>query len=74
MTKRDPHADNDLIDDMQDLPTPSHQGSAGGGISRRVGARDEAKAATGADPQPTGVEGRDKRDGGDLPTPPQRHR
>lgn len=46
MTKRDPHADNNLIDDMQDLPTP----------------------------QPTGVEGRDKRDGGDLPTPPQRHR
>jgi hypothetical protein len=49
-------------------PTPSHQGSAGGDMAREVGQRDEAKTASGGDPLPTSVDGRDKPDDGDLPT------
>ncbi len=35
------HPDNDLIDEMTRNPTPSHQGSAGGEVNRRVGKRGE---------------------------------
>ena len=69
--KRDPHAGNDLIDD--DLPTPSQGGTSGGRIEREIGAADEEKVATGADPQPTSVHKSQKPDGGDapnLPNPP----
>ena len=39
------HPDNDLIDEMTETPTPSHQGSAGGGVNRTVGSRaDEHRA------------------------------
>jgi len=63
--------DSALIDDAQDIPTPSHQGSAGGDMAREVGLRDEAKTAGGGDPLPTSVDKRDQPDDGDLPTPPQ---
>jgi hypothetical protein len=66
-----PRSDNDLIDEAEDLPTPSHQGSAGGDLARTVGKRDEEKTATGADPEPTNVDKKDKPEGGDLPTPPE---
>ena len=39
--------DNALIDEAEDLPTPSHQGSSGGDLAREVGQRDEDKTATG---------------------------
>jgi len=69
-TKRDPHADNDLIDD--DLPTPSQGGSSGGRIEREIGALDEEKTATGADPHPTSVKKGYRPDEGDEPTLPNR--
>lgn len=49
-------------------PNSAQQGSAGGNMARQVGQRDEAKTATGGDPLPTSVDGRDKPEGGDLPT------
>jgi len=69
-TKRDPHADNDLIDD--DLPTPSQSGSSGGEMQRQIGAVDEKKTATGADPHPTSVKKGYKPEGGDEPNLPNR--
>ena len=47
--RRDPHADNDLIDD--DLPGPSQGGSSGGDLQRETSSIDEEKTATGADPR-----------------------
>ncbi len=67
-TKRDPHADNDLLED--DLPTPSQGGSWGGEIQREIGALDEEATATGADPQPTSVQkGQKPHDGADPKLP-----
>ena len=68
--KRDPHADNDLIED--DLPTPSQGGTSGGRIEREIGAIDEEATATGADPQPTSVHKSQKPHGGDEPNLPNR--
>lgn len=65
--------DNAIVDEAEDLPVPSHQGSGGGDMARKVGQRDELKTATGGDPLPTSVDGRDKAEDGDRPTPPQRH-
>ncbi len=70
-TPRDPHADNDVIDEAAELPTPSQGGSSGGDLQREIGALDEEASATGADPQPTSVQkGHKPRDGADpkLPT------
>ena len=67
-TPRNPHADNDLIEN--DLPTPSQSGSSGGGIQREIGALDEEKAGAGADPQPTSVhKGQKPHDGADAHLP-----
>ncbi|MBW8754977.1 MAG: hypothetical protein JF595_12655 [Sphingomonadales bacterium] len=63
--------DNALITEAEELPVPSQQGSSGGEMARQVGQRDEEKTATGADQQVTKVEKADKRDKGDMPTPPQ---
>ena len=66
--KRDPHADNDLIED--DLDTRSQGGSWGGDMQREIGAIDEEATATGADPQPTSVQkGQKPRDGADPKLP-----
>lgn len=43
------HSDNDLIAEMTDTPTPSHQGSAGGNVNRSVGKRGEENSATDPD-------------------------
>jgi hypothetical protein len=71
-TPRDPHADNDIIDRAADLPTPSQGGSSGGGMQREIGALDEEKAATGADPQPTSVHKAQKPHDGADPHLPNR--
>ncbi|HET9337261.1 MAG TPA: hypothetical protein VFO12_12735 [Sphingomicrobium sp.] len=68
--KRDPHSDTDLIED--DLPTPSQGGPSGGRIQGEIGAADDEKIATGADPQPTSVHKGQKPDGGDEPNLPNR--
>ena len=39
------HPDNDYIDELTENPTPSHQGSAGGEVNRRVGKRGEENSA-----------------------------
>ena len=70
--KRDPHADNELIDIPDDERTPSQGGSSGGRIEREIGALDEEKTATGADPQPTSVHKGHKPDKGDEPNFPNR--
>lgn len=42
MTERKPHADNELIDELQeDGPAPSQGGSSGGDVARTVGSRAE---------------------------------
>ena len=68
--KRDPHADNDLIED--DLPTPSQGSSSGGNMQREIGVLDEEKSATGGDPQPTSVRKGQKPDDGNQPNLPNR--
>ena len=70
--RRDPHPDNDIIDELDDIATPSHSGSAGGSMQREIGARDDAATATGADPQPTSVHKGDRANDGDEPTLPNR--
>ncbi len=69
--KRDPHADNDLIE-IGELETPSQGGSSGGNLQREVGALDDEKVATGADPQPTSVHKGQHPKGGDEPNLPNR--
>lgn len=71
-TPRDPHSDNDLIDQAEDLPTPSQGGSSRGDLQREIGARDEGKGALGGEPQPTSVHKGDKANDGDSPTLPNR--
>ena len=70
--RRDPHSDNDIIDETDDLPTPSQGGSSGGRIEREIGAIDDEKVSTGADPQPTSVHKGQKPHGGDEPNLPNR--
>ena len=59
-----PHADNDIIDLPDDERTPSQSGSSGGRIEREIGALDEERTATGADPHPTSVHKSQKPDKG----------
>ncbi len=49
---RNPHADNDLLDQLRQ-ETPGHSGASGGRVAADVGSRDEARMAIGSDPQPT---------------------
>jgi hypothetical protein len=76
-TKRDPHADNDMIDEADDLPTPSQGGSSGGELAREIGQRDEDKSAFGGagegrDPTVTAVRKGDKPAEGDATNLPNR--
>lgn len=68
--RRDPHSDNELIED--DLPVPSQGGSSGGDMQREIGSLDDEKVATGADPQPTSVHKGQKPRDGDEPNLPNR--
>jgi len=64
--------DSELIEAAAAESGGGGQGSAAGGnLARQVGQRDELKSAAGADPLPTSVDGRDKPEDGDLPTPRQ---
>ena len=67
-----PDNDDQLIDDADRLPTPSHGGSSGGTLQREIGARDEDKTALGGDPTPTSVHKGDHPNGGDAPNLPNR--
>ena len=58
--------DRELIEDAEQQFHPSHQGTSGGTMARKVGQRDEAKTATGEDPLPTSVDARDKPEGNDT--------
>jgi hypothetical protein len=71
-TPRSPHPDNDLIDQVDEFPTPSQSGAAGGELAREIANRDEDKTALGGDPQPTAVHKGDKPDAGDEPSLPNR--
>ena len=72
-TRRDPHADNDILDELDDTPTPSQSGTSGGSMQREIGARDDDSTATGTDSQPTSVHKGDKANQGDEPTLPNRN-
>lgn len=69
---RQPHKDNPIIDEAEELPVPSQQGTSGGELARKVGQRDEEKTATGEDPELTRVAKADKREHGDMPSPPRK--
>ncbi|MGH6730031.1 MAG: hypothetical protein ACREBK_07740 [Sphingomicrobium sp.] len=76
-TPREPHADNDIIDEAEELPTPSQGGSSGGELAREIGQRDEDKSALGdagkgRDPQVTAVRKGDKPAEGDATNLPNR--
>lgn len=43
------HPDNELIDEITENATPSHQGRAGGEVNRQVGTRGELNRATDPD-------------------------
>ena len=80
MTDRDINRSNDsgtgakALDRDQEPPTPTQGGSSGGDMQREIGALDEEKAATGADPQPTSVHKGMKPRSGDEPNLPNRQR
>ena len=69
-TKR-PDNDDELIE-IGEIDTPSQGGSSGGELQREIGALDDEKVATGADPQPTSVHKGQKPRGGDAPNLPNR--
>ena len=70
--RRDPHADNELIDELTEESTPSHSGAIGGSMQRDLAARDDFATATGADPLPTSVHKGDKPNNGNEPNLPNR--
>lgn len=46
MTDRNPHPDNELIDELTEGATPSQSSSSGGEVNRNVGKRAELNRAT----------------------------
>ena len=71
-TRRDPHSDNELIDEAEENSTTAQGGTSGGNLQREIGAFDEEATATGADPQPTSVQKGQKPRDGDEPNLPNR--
>jgi len=51
---RDPHPDNDLIEEA-DVELAAQSGRSGGRVAEEIASRDEEKSALGADPERTGV-------------------
>ena len=49
MTERDPHPDNELIDELTAEAAPGQADSAGGNVARNIGKRDELARATDPD-------------------------
>ena len=74
MTDRTRDNDNDLIDELTDLPTPSQGSASGGDLAREIGQRDELQSADGDDPSITRVQKGDKPRQGDAPTLPNRNK
>jgi hypothetical protein len=72
MTDRTRDNDNDLIEQLTDLPTPSQGNASGGDLARDIGQRDELQSADGEDPSITRVHKGDKPAEGDEPTLPNR--
>ena len=72
MTDRTRDNDNDLIDELTDLPTPSQGSASGGDLAREIGQRDEDKTATGESDQLTQVNKGDKPAEGDKSGPGKR--
>ena len=46
MTKRNPHPDNELIDELTDGASPGQGSSAGGDVARTVGSQADLERAT----------------------------
>ena len=65
MANRDRPDDRELIESMEDAP--SHGGSSGGNLQRKVAARAEEEHETGEHEGVTRVRAKDKTDGADLP-------
>ena len=59
-TPRDPHADNELIDQMVEEGGGGQSGTSGGRVAADVGSRDEQRTAEGGDPEPTRATKSDK--------------
>lgn len=57
--------DHELIDSMESAP--SHGGSSGGNVARKVAARAEEEHEIGGDSGVTRVRARDKKEEADLP-------
>ena len=74
MTDRTRDNDNDLIDELTELPTPGQGSTSGGDLAREIGQRDELQSAEGDDPSITRVQKGDKPRQGDEPTLPNRNR
>lgn len=74
MTDRTRDNDNELIDELTDLPTPSQGSASGGDLAREIGQRDELQSADGDDPSITRVQKGDKPRQGDAPTLPNRNK
>ena len=72
MTDRTRDNDNELIDELTDLPTPSQGSASGGDLAREIGQRDELQSADGEDASITRVQKGDKPRQGDAPTLPNR--
>lgn len=73
MTDRTRDNDNELIDELTDLPTPSQGSASGGDLAREIGQRDELQSADGEDASITRVQKGDKPRQGDAPTLPNRN-
>ena len=64
--------DNAIIDEADELETPSPGGASGSDLAREIGERDELATATGKDPEVTRVRKGDKPAEGDEPNLPNR--
>lgn len=74
MIERKRDDDSELIDQAEELPTPSQGSASGGELAQEIGQRDEFSSATGEDPHVTRVHKSDKPKEGDEPTLPNRQR
>ena len=72
MTDRARDNDNELIDELTEIPTPSQGNASGGDLAREIGQRDELQSASGEDPSITRVHKGDKPRQGDAPNLPNR--
>ena len=72
MTDRARDNDNELIDELAELPTPNQGSASGGDLAREIGQRDELQSVDGEDASITRVQKGDKPRQGDAPNLPNR--